>query len=334
MVGHGTQRGAVRQAIASLLRLAHADARDARTLAEAGGTRNAASLLHSAISRLIEAVVASEQGYTGPPEIRRINSRNPLKPSLLWLEAFLETPSALQRDGRLAEPPPATSVLEPLGAFAETLERFVQHCGVDLDGAGPAETVAPMRPAVEAPPPPPPRRSPKPRPAEAAQRQAPGVQPPQARPRSRAAATTPKAAAPLSLSPEAAPTDDAKPAARATHAGLTSGTFWSLVDHWSMADCDALQLIGHGGGLTKAGTRPRFKLSDGEAEVVAAMRSLDTTLAQLGLDPAKWLAAPLRPEPFRDATPLHVIQQGQLQGLRQVGRFLTQMSLRLSLQQI
>jgi hypothetical protein len=66
------KRMAVRQAIASLLRLAHADAQDARTLAEAGGTRNAASLLRSAISRLIEAVVASEQGYAGPPEIRRI----------------------------------------------------------------------------------------------------------------------------------------------------------------------------------------------------------------------------------------------------------------------
>jgi hypothetical protein len=100
-----------------------------------------------------------------------------------------------------------------------------------------------------------------------------------------------------------------------------------------MADLDALQLIGHGGGLTRTGTRLRFKLSVGEAEIVAAMRSLDTTLAQLGLDPAEWLAKPLRPEPFRGATPLAVIQQGQLQGLRQISRYLTQMSLRLSLQQ-
>jgi hypothetical protein len=100
-----------------------------------------------------------------------------------------------------------------------------------------------------------------------------------------------------------------------------------------MADLDALHLIGHGGGLTKAGTRPRFKLSEGEAEIAAAMRSLDATLAQLGLDPAEWLAAPLRPEPFRGTSPLAVIQQGQLQGLREVSRFLTQMSLRLSLKQ-
>jgi hypothetical protein len=44
MTVRADNRTAVRQAIASLLRLAHADARDARTLAEAGGTRNAASL--------------------------------------------------------------------------------------------------------------------------------------------------------------------------------------------------------------------------------------------------------------------------------------------------
>jgi hypothetical protein len=124
-----------------------------------------------------------------------------------------------------------------------------------------------------------------------------------------------------------------KAAARASRAGLSSGTFWSLVDHWQLPDLDALQLIGHGGGLTQKGTRPRFKLSDSEAEVVAAMRSLDATLAQLSLDPATWLSTPLRPAPFRGAAPLDVIRKGRLQGLRDVSRYLTQMSLRLSLQQ-
>jgi hypothetical protein len=327
------QRLAVRQAIASLLRLAHADARDARTLAEAGGTRNAASLLHSAISRLIEAVVASEQGYTGPPEIRRIDARNPLKPSVLRLEAFLETPSTLQQDGRLAAPPPAASVLEPLGAFTETLERFVQHCGVDLDGSGPADTAEPLRPVVEAPPPPPPAPAPKLRRAEPARRQASGGRLSQSKPRSRAAAAPPKPAASSPPQPKAAPAEAPEPVAHASRAGLTSGTFWSLVDHWQLPDLDALQLIGHAGGLTQKGTRPRFKLCASEAEVVAAMRALDATLAQLGLEPAKWLSKPLRPEPFRGAPPLDVIRKGRLQGLRDVSRYLTQMSLRLSLQQ-
>jgi hypothetical protein len=326
------KRAAVRQTIASLLRLAHADARDAHTLAAAGGTRNASSLLHSAISRLIEAVVASEQGYGGPPETRRIDARNPLKPSLLQLEAFLETPSALQRDGRLARPPSAASLLEPLHTFEETLDRFVQHCGVDLDGSGPAETADPLRPRAEVPPPLP-ARHPAPRPAETTRRKASSAGPSPTTARSKATATASKSAALLQISPEAAHTDDPKPAAHATHADLTSGTFWSLMDRWKMPDLDALLLIGHGGGLTKKGTRPRFKFSDGEAEVISAIRSVDASLARLGLDPAAWLSMPLQPDPFRGATPLDVIRKHHLQGLREVSRYLTQVSLRLSLKQ-
>jgi hypothetical protein len=326
------KRTTLRQTIASLLRLAHADARDAQTLAEARGTRNAASLLHSAISRLIEAVVASEQGYAGPPEIRRIDNRNPLKPRLLQLDAFLETPSALQRDGRLAAPP-AASLLEPLRLFTETLQRFVQHCGVDLEGSGPANTAEPLRPAVAAPPPPPPAPTPKPRRAEPARRPAPGGRPSQSKTRSKSAVASTKPAKSPPEQPAAAPVAAPEPAAHAPRTGLSSGTFWSLVDHWKMSDLDALQLIGHAGGLTQKGTRPRFKLSDSEAEVVAAMRALDATLAQLGLEPAKWLSKPLRPDPFRGAAPRDVIRKGRLQGLREVSRYLTQMSLRLSLQQ-
>jgi hypothetical protein len=325
------KRTAVRQAIASLLRLAHADA---RTLAEAGGTRNAASLLHSAISRLIDAVVASKQGYAGPPEIRRIDNSNPLKSSLLQLDAFLETPSTLQQGGRLAEPPAAASVLEPLGLFTETLERFVQHCGVDLDGSGPADTAEPLRPVVEAPPPPPPAPAPKPRRAEPAPRKAAADgRSSRSKTRSRAAAASPQPAASSRPQPEVAPAETPEPASHFPRAGLSSGTFWSLVDHWRIPDLDALQLIGHAGGLTRKGTRPRFKLSDSEAEVVSAMRSLDATLAQLGFEPAMWLSQPLRPEPFRGAAPLDLIRKGRLQGLREVSRYLTQMSLRLSLQQ-
>jgi hypothetical protein len=330
MTERAVHRTAVRQAIASLLRLAHADARDARTLAEAGGTRNAASLLHSAISRLIEAVVASERGYTGPPEVRRIDAHNPLKPALLQLDAVPEAPSLLQRDGRLAEPPPAASVLEPLGTFAETLKRFVQHCGVDLDGSGPAENSDPLRPAVATPPPPTP--APKSRRAEPARRQAPDERPSPSTTRSKTAAS-PKPAVSSPPQPEVAREEAPVLAAHASHAGLSSGTFWSFVDHWQLPDLDALQLIGHAGGLTKKGTRPRFKLSDSEAEVVTAMRSLDDTLAQLGLEPAEWLSKPLRTDPFQGAAPLDVIRQNRLQGLRDISRYLTQMGLRLSLQQ-
>jgi hypothetical protein len=332
MIKRAADRTAVRQTIASLLRLAHDDARDAHTLAEAGGTRNAASLLHSAISRLIEAVVASEQGYAGPPEIRRIDNRNPLKPRLLQLDAFLETPSTLQKDGRLAASPSATPLLEPLRVFTETLERFVQHCGVDLDGSGPANTADPLRPVVVAPPSPTP--APKPRRAEPAQRKAAAdSRPSPSKTRSRVAAASTQPAASPSRQPAAAPAAASKAAAHAPRTGLSSGTFWSLVDHWQLPDLEALELIGHAGGLTQKGTRPRFKLSDSEAEVVAAMRALDATLSQLGLDPTTWLSAPLRPDPFRGAAPRDIIRKGRLQGLRDVSRYLIQMSLRLSLQQ-
>ena len=327
------KRTTLRQTIASLLRLAHHDARDAHALAEAGGTRNAASLLHSAISRLIEAVVASEQGYAGPPEIHRIDNRNPLKSSLLQLDAVLETPSALQRDGRLAAPPAAASLLEPLGLFTATLARFGQHCGVDLESSGPADTAAPLRPEVEAPAPPPPVPAPPPRRAAPAQRPVPGGRPSQRKPRSKAAPASPKPAASPPPQPKVAPAAAPKPAAHALRTGLSSGTFWSLVDRWALPDLDALELIGHGGGLTQKGTRPRFKLSDDEAEVVVAMRALDATLAQLGLDPAPWLSKPLCLEPFQGAAPRDLIRKNRLQGLREVSRYLTQMSLRLSLQQ-
>jgi hypothetical protein len=193
MAEHGTKRGAVRQAISSLLRLAHDDARDARTLAEAGGTRNAASLLHSAISRLIEAVVASEQGYAGPPEIRRISAENPLKERLLQLDAFPAASPAIQWDGRLAEPPSTASVLAPLDDLTATLEHLLQHFGVDLQATGPARTADPLRPEVQASPPPP-QASPSERSSKAIRRQLAGPQPAQSKLKARAAATLPEPA--------------------------------------------------------------------------------------------------------------------------------------------
>ncbi|WP_147425981.1 hypothetical protein [Teichococcus wenyumeiae] len=306
MKEHAGKRVSVRQMIASLLRLAHADAQDARRLAQAGGTRNAARLLRDAATRLIEAVVASEQGYAGPPETSRIDARNPLKASLLRLDALPQDLPALRRDGRLAALPPAASVLEPLGDLSATLDRLAQHFGVDLDGSAPAATADPLRPEVQAPPPPP-------KPPET-----PGREPAQAR------------RPPAKLSPSPEEKHDHRPRSRA---GLSSGSFWSLADRWGLAAPDALALIGSDRGLSKSGARPRFKLTDSQAEILAAMRSLDAALGQLGLDPGPWLSAPLRPEPFRGARPLEVIRKRRLQGLRDVSRHLMQMSLRLSLQQ-
>lgn len=321
------QRTAVRQAISSLLRLASGDAQDAQTLVEADSTRNAAALLRSAITRLIEAIVASEQGYTGPAETHRIPEDNPLKARLLRLDTFPGLPPALRQGGRLAAPPSAKSLAAPLRDLCLILDQLRQHFGVDPEGDGPARTADPLRPPPEKPPsPPPPLKKPSP---AASRRQEASDRLPRARPAARAA-TAPAPPA-KRASPASKPVHQAAQPVGRSQQGLSSGTFWSLVDRWKLADVEALRLIGHKGGLTKKGTRPRFKLTEAEGEIVAAMRSLNETMDQLGLDSAQWLAAPLRPEPFRGATPVSVIRKRRLQGLREVGRYLTQMGLLQSL---
>ena len=307
---------ALRQSVASLLRLTNGDVQDAQTLLDAGSTRNAARLLRHAVTGLIEAVVASEQGYTGPADTSRISEDNPLKADLLRLDKFPGLAPAMQQDGRLAKPPSTTFLIGPLRDVAKMLDRLKRHFGVDLEGSGQARTADPPRPSQPEPPPPP---AAKPQPG-AERRKADDAPPPaKAAARARPAARPAKTASP-------------PPAAR-SHAGLSSGSFWALVDRWKLVDLDALRLIGHAGGLTKKGTRPRFKLTEAEAEAVAAMRSLDETLEQLCLDPAQWLQAPLRPAPFGGAKPIGLILKTRLQGLREASHYLTQMGLRLSLQE-
>lgn len=310
VTGPEMTRAALRQSIASLLRLANADAQDVQTLLEAGSTRNAARLLRNAVTGLIEAVVASELGHVGPPETSRISQDNPLKTELRRLDAFPGLPPALQQDGRLPKPPSTTFLIGPLRDFAKVLDRLKRHFGVDLEGSGQARTADPLRPPRPEPPP-------ATKPPGGSGRPNAGGHPRPARPASPAKAGAVQMANP--------------PAAARSQSSLSSGSFWALVDRWKLADLDALELIGHGGGLTKTGTRPRFKLTAGESEVVAAMRSLDETLEQLELDPAKWLQAPLHPAPFGGDKPVSLILKKRLQGLRDASRYLTQMGLRLSL---
>jgi hypothetical protein len=321
---------ATRQAIASLLRLARTDAQDVQTLADAGSTRNAAAILRSAITRLIEAAVASEQGYTGPAETSRIDKDNPLRQSLLRLDALPDISPAIRKAGRLAPAPPMSSLIEPLRELTTTLNQFKQHFGVDFDGTGAARTADPLRLPAKAPSPTAPGKGPSS--ADGVRREGSRDRPPQALPASRAAASPPRPA--KRSTPPSGPPDraaDPRPTAR-SHSSLSSGAFWALVDQWKLPDTDALDLIGHQGGLTKKGTRPRFKLAEKEEEIVAAMRSLSETLDQLGLDPAKWLSMPVRPDPFKGATPISIIRKRRLQGIRDASHYLTQMGLRLSLE--
>jgi hypothetical protein len=55
---------------------------------------------------------------------------------------------------------------------------------------------------------------------------------------------------------------------------LTTKVFWPLIDKWDIADEKALHLLGHEGGLTSTGKRPRFTLTVDEARRVSYLRQM------------------------------------------------------------
>ncbi len=106
---------------------------------------------------------------------------------------------------------------------------------------------------------------------------------------------------------------------RTAPAGSAPSTaFWALMDRWRVTDLDALALVGHPGGLTKKGTRPRFRLLDDEGARFGALRRLDTALDTLGLDPGDWLSTPRKEAPFNGETALAVLQRDGEAGARQL----------------
>ena len=92
-------------------------------------------------------------------------------------------------------------------------------------------------------------------------------------------------------------------------ASFPSAAFWTLMDRWQVPDLEALALIGHQGGLTRKGTRPRFRVQGDEAGRYAGLRALDQALQGLGLDPNRWLATPLGAGRFNGRPPLAVLQR-------------------------
>ncbi len=74
------------------------------------------------------------------------------------------------------------------------------------------------------------------------------------------------------------------------------------MDRWRITDLDALAMIGHRGGLTKRGTRPRFRLLGREAERYPVLRRIDAALWMLDLAP-DWLHDPQPASPFKGRTP-------------------------------
>lgn len=106
-----------------------------------------------------------------------------------------------------------------------------------------------------------------------------------------------------------------------------STVFWALMDRWQIADEDALALIGHAGGLTRKGTRPRFRLQDEEAARYASLRTLDTALATLGLDPVDWLTT----RQTGGGTPLALLMEGGREAAQQLIHMLNRQGLKAAL---
>lgn len=101
---------------------------------------------------------------------------------------------------------------------------------------------------------------------------------------------------------------------------VSSAAFWSLIDRWKLGDLEALDLIRHPGGLTKKGTRPRFRVVGPEAELFSYLREIETALKTLGTNSADWIRQPIKEDPFKGRTPLAHIAHGGVAGARDIVR--------------
>ncbi len=306
-------------AVATLLRLADADLRDAAVLESGRDPGNAPALAGQAVTRLIDAVVTSERGWGVEPagDLAAIPDENPLKRPLAALRRRLPLVPARQplADGRVPPAPDRGLLRDGVVAARALLKDLAARFGTDLFGTGTAGTIAPIRPE----PPPPPPKPPEPAPA-LPRRAAPPIVVAPARP----------PVAPPSAEPHVV-AGRSTIAPRANPGSIASTAFWSLMDRWNVPDEAALDLVGHPGGLTKKGTRPRFKLTGEEVDLFQGLLEIDAGLVPLKLDPAAWLYDPIKGKPFAGETPLAFLTRMRLPGVRATIGFLLQSGLRLSL---
>ncbi len=318
------------RAVANLLRLAMSDVKDAELLSAGRNPENAGLLTHLAFRRILEAIIATEHGWPVAGRLialEKIPDANPLKRAVARIARLAPPakPLALTADGDLPGDFDPAGFREDTAALRKLLHAMAEHFGVDLLGQGPAEHAAARRLAVAPKPEPvtqPPRQAPNPAAKPAPEPKAPAKKP-------IVAATKP----PPIIVPDtrAKPANaDAAPAAAGRapisvasgRANISSTTFWRLMERWGVPDLAALDLIGHGGGLSKKAARPRFKLSPGEMEKMRQLIEIDQTLAILGLDPKAWLNKPVQAAPFAGASPIAYLGQAGPEAIAKTGRYL------------
>ena len=231
---------------------------------------------------------------------------NPLKRDIVARVERLPSAGAPMplEDGQPPPRPDREALSQGIGAAKALLIDLARRFEVDLAGNGAADRVRP-EPAPDEPPPPeaeqqaagepaarPPTRAQATgdRPAKAA-----GQFPPDRRPRrpAKAPAVAGKASQAAFGKPSVAEHHQveglAAIAPRSGPSTMTSSAFWSLMDRWQVADAEALRLIGHPGGLTKKGTRPRSKMVGGEVVAFLGLKEIDTVLIPLDISPSRWL---------------------------------------------
>ena len=141
--------------IAAHLRLASADLREARLLAEAEG-RNAVYLAEQSAEQLVLAIAQSEniqfersKKHLLDYMVAALPDLNPFKPALervSWLEAYATTYRYPKPGGRLARPPSQTELADTMRIIEGVLGGLAEHFGVDIttsDGAPAARSKPP-----------------------------------------------------------------------------------------------------------------------------------------------------------------------------------------------
>ena len=340
---------AVKNAVGTLLRLANLDLKDASLLSSGRSAANAPALVRLALDRLALAVISTERGWPLPsadPDLSAIPDANPLKATLTEIAKAQPSPQvfpAVGQDGEAEPVPDRDAIRAAILATSALLKDLASQFDVDLLGEGPAGRASPARPEPVLSPPLP---SPPPKPAGSSRQEAAAESIPAAtKPRVDAPAPAErKAKRPAIVTSVPEPTQaatqinkphevagrspvDLTPAANST----ASTVFWALMDEWHVEDIQALALIGHPGGLTKKGTRPRFKLVGDEVTMFRGLKEIASALTSLQLEPRAWLNQPIKGAPFGGATPMAYLTDQKLAGVRKTMRFILQQGLKLSM---
>jgi hypothetical protein len=287
---------------------------------------------------MIEAIIATEQGWPVDPlaiEVRKIPNENPTKLSLARVSKLARRPNAvaLLPNGSVPKTFDDEAFRSSAVAVREILLELAGRFDVDLLGDRPAKQAKAIRLVPKATPPvvnEKPRelaksvrseiqKQPKPVQSKLLPNQSRGPIPISdtgARP-SAAASREERRRSPILVSP-------ARPS-------VTSAAFWKLMDRWDVPDLDALALIGHRGGLSKKGTRPRFKLNGEEGERVKSLFEIDQAISSLRLDPKNWMNKPIKAGPFEGAKPIFYLKKFGPKGVIAASRYLLKNGLRLSM---